>query len=278
MRCYCSHLQWLVKLFLNYLSRTQKLSDLETSCLLSTASRTSGQISFPNKKLIYTMDWAAVQLLKGEEYDVFCLTPSLVWGAAAQPPVPPVPAPGGLQGGNATGASSTDTAASPSLARGGQMDPGSSWLNGEPGTGRVCSVLFVIPCCLMCAGTFDSSASATHRFFISSPFLGLPTCVALRGSSLWCSQRATKMKEADLGKKAEVSCLSCCSPVRHPTNNPSLQLLKRIHGKHSPEQSPVCVYPVSHGCAWRKRLTEGSGTQHWGSSSHILLSDHAINM
>lgn len=106
------------------------------------------------------------------------VSPSLVWGAAAQPPVPPAPAPGGLQGGNATGASSTDTAASPSLGRGGQMDPGSSWLNGEPGTGRVCSVLFVIPCCLMCAGTFDSSASATHRFFISSPFLGLPTCVA----------------------------------------------------------------------------------------------------
>lgn len=54
----------------------------------------------------------------------------------------------------------------------------------------------------MCVGTFDSSASGTHGFFFtSSPFLGFPTRVASRGSHLWCSQRDTKMKEADLGKK-----------------------------------------------------------------------------
>lgn len=91
-----------------------------------------------------------MKLSKVEEHDVFCLTLPSVGCGSAGPPVPParrlpwlhrdpkveIPAP----------ASSTDPAASPTLGKRGQMDPGSSWLNGKPGIARVCTALFVICC------------------------------------------------------------------------------------------------------------------------------------
>lgn len=61
-----------------------------------------------------------MKLLKGEEHEVFCLSLPGVGSSSTGPPVPP--ARGGLQGGNGPAASSTDTAASPSLGKGGQMD------------------------------------------------------------------------------------------------------------------------------------------------------------
>lgn len=92
-----------------------------------------------------------------------------------------------------TAASSTDTAASPTLAKGGQMDPGSSGLNGKPGTGRVCAALFAVPFVPnVCWNLLLISICYSQVFSFPLLFLGLPTCVTLRGSSSWCSQCDTK--------------------------------------------------------------------------------------
>lgn len=90
-----------------------------------------------------------MKLLRGAEHDMFSLTLPGVGRGSAGPPVPPARGLPRLQLDPKveipTPASSTDTAASPTLGKRGQMDPGSSQLNGKPGTARVCAALFVIP-------------------------------------------------------------------------------------------------------------------------------------
>lgn len=146
-----------------------------------------------------------MKLSKGEEHDEFCLT---LPGVGCGDPLCPLPE-------GCPSSSGIPRWESPVLPAALTQQPAPPWereakwiqdphgLMESQAQAGFAQRFLPFPSCLMCAGTFYSSASAAHRFLISSPFLGLPTCVTLRGSSLWRSQRDTKMNEGDLGKKAE---------------------------------------------------------------------------
>lgn len=201
------------------------------------------------------MDWAAVKLLRGAEHDVFCVTLPGVGCGSAGPPVPPAWGLPWLQ-------LDPKVEKSPLLPAALTQQPAPPWereakwiqdphglmeSQAQPGFAQRFSSF---PSCLMCVGTFYSSASCTHRFFISSPFLGLPTYITLRGSFFVVLTTWHKNERGTFRQKAEEPPVSPLPPQWDtPQTIPPCSFLKGIHGKHSPEKTPGCVYPVSHGCA-----------------------------
>lgn len=167
--------------------------------------------------------------MRGAEHDVFCVTLPGVGCGSTGPPVPPPRGLPRLQ-------LDPKVEKSPLLPAALTQQPAPPWereakwiqdphglmeSQAQPGFAQRFSSF---PSCLMCVGTFYSSASCTHRFLISSPFLGLPTYITLRGSFLWCSQRDTKMKEAHLGKKQRsfLSLLFLPSEIPHKQSHPAV--------------------------------------------------------
>lgn len=205
----------------------------------------------------------------GEQNTTCFVSPFPVWGAAARGPLCPLPE-------GCPGSSWIPRWKSPLLPAALTQQPAPPWereakwiqdphglmeSQAQPGFAQRFSSF---PSCLMCVGTFYSSASCTHRFFISSPFLGLPTYITLRGSFLWCSQRDTKMKEAHLGKKQRSfpSLLFLPSEIPHKQSHPAV--FWRAFMGNTAQRKPQVVFILSHmvvhkGKGWQKSLALCSG-------------------
>lgn len=200
------------------------------------------------------MDWAAVKLLRGAEHDVFCVTLPGVGCGSAGPPVPPARGLPRLQLDPKveipTPASSTDTAASPTLGKRGQMDPGSSQLNGKPGTGRVCTALFVIPFVPNVCWNLLFVSILYSQIFDFLSFFRITYIYNIKRIFFVVLTTWHKNERGTFRQKAEKLPVSPLPPQWDtPQTIPPCSFLKGIHGKHSPEKTPGCVYPVSHGCA-----------------------------
>lgn len=210
----------------------------------------------PFPTMSWFIKWTEQQWSFWGEQNTTCLvSPSPVWGAAARGPLCPLPE-------GCPGSSWIPRWKSPLLPAALTQQPAPPWereakwiqdphglmeSQAQPGFAQRFSSF---PSCLVCVGTFYSSASCTHRFFISSPFLGLPTYITLRGSFFVMLTMWHKNERGTFRQKAEKPPVSPLPPQWDtPQTIPPCSFLKGIHGKHSPEKTPGCVYPVSHGCA-----------------------------
>lgn len=194
------------------------------------------------------MDWAAVQPLKGEDHNALCLTLP-VWGAAAWgPPARGCP--------SSTGTPRWKSPAALTQQPAPPWQREAKWIQDPQGLMES-----------QAQAGFEQrflsfpSASGAPRFFISSPFLGLPTCITLRGS-LWCSQ--CDIKRDRFRQKAEEFPVSPLAPQWDPPQTiPPCSFWRAFMG-NTAQRKPQFVFILSHmlvhkGKGWQKSLALSSG-------------------